>query len=98
MGKIDSDELWVGFLGGLNEVHAQQLAGLKALEFGQGGISKVGRLTGMDYKTMKKVKRFQKKGRQCYIQNDTKDIQIGTTQSNLKKLKIRICFAVAPKL
>jgi hypothetical protein len=30
------------------------LVGLKALEFGWGGISKVGKLTGMDYKTIKK--------------------------------------------
>jgi len=35
-------------------VQARQLAGIKALEFGWGGISKVGRLTGMDYKTIKK--------------------------------------------
>jgi len=35
-------------------VQARQLAGLKAREFGWGGISKVGRLTGMDYKTIKK--------------------------------------------
>jgi hypothetical protein len=54
MEKTNSDELWIGFLGSLNEVQARQLAGLKALEFGWGGISKVGRLTGMDYKTIKK--------------------------------------------
>lgn len=54
MKKNNSDELWIGFLGSLNEVQARQLAGLKALEFGWGGISKVGRLTGMDYKTIKK--------------------------------------------
>ncbi len=54
MGKNDSDEHWIGFLGSLNEVQARQLAGLKALEFGCGGISKVGKLTGMDYKTIKR--------------------------------------------
>jgi len=54
MEKANSDELWRGGLGRLNEVQARQLAGLKALEFGWGGISKVGRLTGMDYKTIKK--------------------------------------------
>jgi len=41
-------------LGSLNEVQARQLAGLKALEFGCGGISKVGKLTGIDYKTIKR--------------------------------------------
>ncbi|NOR77676.1 MAG: ISAzo13 family transposase, partial [Methanophagales archaeon] len=30
------------------------MAGIKALEFGWSGISKVGRLTGKDYKTIKK--------------------------------------------
>ena len=54
MGKNNSDELWIGFLGSLNEVQARQLAGIKALEFGWGGISKVGRLTGKEYKTIKK--------------------------------------------
>jgi len=54
MEKNNSDELWIGFLGSLNEVQARQLAGIKALEFGWGGISKVGRLTGKDYKTIKK--------------------------------------------
>jgi hypothetical protein len=53
MGKNDSNEHWIRFLGSLNEVQARQLAGLKALEFGWGGISKVGKLTGMDYKTIK---------------------------------------------
>ncbi|NQE52998.1 hypothetical protein C5S29_05350, partial [ANME-1 cluster archaeon GoMg3.2] len=38
-GKNNSDELWIGFLGSLNEVQARQLAGIKALEFGWGGIS-----------------------------------------------------------
>jgi len=54
MEKNDSDEHWIGFLGSLNEVQARQLAGLKALEFGWGGISEVGKLTGMDYKTINK--------------------------------------------
>ncbi len=48
-------------LGSLNEVQARQLAGIKALEFGRDGISQVGKLTGMDYKTTEKVKPFQKK-------------------------------------
>jgi hypothetical protein len=42
-------------------VQARQLAGIKALEFGWDMISKVGKLTAMDYKTMKNVKPFQKK-------------------------------------
>ena len=32
MEKSNSDELWIGFLGSLNEVQARQLAGLKALQ------------------------------------------------------------------
>jgi hypothetical protein len=67
MEKNDSDERWIRFLESFNEVQARQLAGLKALEFGWGGITKVGKLTGMDYKTMKKVKFFQKKRCQNYI-------------------------------
>ncbi len=54
MEKRDLDENWLGFLESLNEVQARQLAGLKALEFGRGGISKVRKLTGMDYETIKK--------------------------------------------
>lgn len=54
MGKNDSNEHWIQFLESLNEVQARQLAGLKAIEFGWGGISKVGKLIGMDYKTIKK--------------------------------------------
>jgi len=45
MGKNESNEYWIQFLESLNEVQARQLAGLKALEFGWGGISKVGKLT-----------------------------------------------------
>ena len=54
MEKNDFDENWIEFLGSLNEVQARQLAGIKALEFGWGGISKVGRLTGKGYKTIKR--------------------------------------------
>lgn len=35
-------------------MQSRQLAGIKALEFCWGGISKVGKLTGRDYKTIKK--------------------------------------------
>ena len=54
MIKEDSDKLWLDTLKGCNEVQRRRLAGVKAIEIGWGGISKVCEITGMSSHTVQK--------------------------------------------
>ncbi|MBX8636122.1 MAG: ISAzo13 family transposase [Thermoplasmata archaeon] len=52
MGKADTDAMWLDTLYQCNEVQRRRLAGVKALELGRGGLSRVCKLTGMSHHTI----------------------------------------------
>ena len=52
MGKADTDAMWLDTLYQCNEVQRRRLAGVKALELGRGGLSRVCKLTGMSHHTV----------------------------------------------
>lgn len=55
------DQMWLNILSNSNEIQRRQLAAIKALEFGWGGISKVCQMTGMSHHTIDKGIREIKK-------------------------------------
>jgi len=52
MEKKEFGSMWLGIVRNSNELQRRHIAGLKALEFGWGGISKVCRMTGMSHHTV----------------------------------------------
>ena len=54
MNKGELDDMWLNIVANSNELQRRQIAGLKALEIGWGGISKVCRMTGMSHHTVDK--------------------------------------------
>jgi len=54
MNNPELDHMWLNILANSNELQRRQIAGLKALEIGWGGISKVCRMTGMSHHTVDK--------------------------------------------
>ena len=65
MGKDDTDAMWLDTLYQCNEVQRRRLAGVKALELGRGGLSRVCRLTGMSHHTViKGIGEVKSKGRE----------------------------------
>ena len=52
MGKVDINAMWLNTLYQCNEVQRRRLAGVKALELGRGGLSRVCKLTGMSHHTV----------------------------------------------
>src|SRR3989338_4394981 len=48
------DKLWLQELSTLNEVQKRRFAALKAMELGWGGVTKVGKMTGMSHNTIDK--------------------------------------------
>lgn len=52
MNKNKFDQMWLNILWNSNELQKRQLAALKVLELGWGGISKVCRMTGMSHHTI----------------------------------------------
>lgn len=54
MGGSKFDQMWLNVLHNSNEMQRRQLAALKALELGWGGISKVRQMTGMSHNTIDK--------------------------------------------
>ena len=63
MNKSELDSMWLNIVANSNELQRRQIAGLKALELGWGGISKVCRMTGMSHHTVDKGIREIKKGK-----------------------------------
>ena len=54
MNKTQLDNMWLNIIANSNEIQRRQIVGLKALELGWGGISKVCRMTGMSHHTVDK--------------------------------------------
>ena len=54
MKKENIDRLWVAALSECNEVQRRRLSGVRALEIGWGGVSRVCELTGMSHHTVRK--------------------------------------------
>lgn len=54
MKVSEIDRLWLANLSDYNEVQRRRAAGIKALEIGRGGVSKVCKLTGMSHHTVLK--------------------------------------------
>lgn len=52
MKRTEIDNIWLNTLYQCNEVQRRRLAGVKALELGRGGLSKVCKLTGMSHHTV----------------------------------------------
>ena len=52
MKKEDTDKFWLKALSECNEVQRRRLSGIKAIEFGRGGVLYVCKLTGMSHHTV----------------------------------------------
>lgn len=63
MNKNELDNMWLNILTNSNELQRRQIAGLKALELGRGGISKVCTMTGMSHHTIDKGIKEIRKGK-----------------------------------
>ena len=65
MGKVDINAMWLNTLYQCNEVQRRRLAGVKALELGRGGLSRVCTLTGMSHHTViKGIREVKSKDRE----------------------------------
>jgi hypothetical protein len=63
MQNSELNQMWLNILANSNERQRRQIAGLKALEFGWGGVSKVCNMTGMSHHTVDKGIMEIKKGK-----------------------------------
>lgn len=54
MKQVSIDRMWLATVAECNEIQRRRLAGLRALELGRGGVSKVCRLTKMSHHTVLK--------------------------------------------
>jgi hypothetical protein len=63
MIKSELDNMWLNILANSSELQRRQIAGLKALELGWGGISKVCSITGMSHHTVDRGIKEIKKGK-----------------------------------
>lgn len=63
MNKNELDNMWLNILANSNELQRRQIAGLKALEFGWGGVTKVCMMTGMSHHTINRGVKEIKSGK-----------------------------------
>lgn len=63
MIESNFDQMWLNIFQNSNEVQRRQLAALKALELGWGGVSKVCHITGMSHNTVDKGIKELKQGK-----------------------------------
>lgn len=87
MIKNELDNMWLKILANSNELQRRQIAGLKALELGWGGISKVCQMTGMSHHTVDKGIREIKKSK---LSQTNKIRKAGGGRKNIVKKNPRI--------
>ena len=79
------DRMWIATLSECNEVQRRRLAGIKALEIGRGGTTRVCALTGMSHHTvLKGVREVQDKKGKLLHDSEKKEAGARKSRKNIQ--------------